>query len=46
MKKLYLLLVGSVLLVGSAGALTATLAGCNSDDQDKVSVSDALKQFD
>ena len=47
MKKLYLLLVSSLLLVGSAGALTVSVAGCDhkkKDDQ-TTKVCDALKEF-
>ena len=35
MKKLYLLLVSSVLLVGSAGALTVSVAGCGPEKKIK-----------
>ena len=47
MKKLYLLLVSSLLLAGSAGALTVSVAGCDhkkKDDQ-TTKVCDALKEF-
>ena len=46
MKKLYLLLVSNALLIGSAGALAVTVAGCNNYiAPKKASVHDALKKF-
>ena len=44
MKKLYLLLVSSVLLVGSAGALTVSVAGCGPSKKTK-DIAFYLKKF-